>query len=758
MKKSVLIISLTACLSFLAGVFLISSNVAKDVRANSTDMDSVGVLDGESLDKSNIFFDDFSTGIDSSTWAVSEKVWGSDNNGVRHENLFYDGVNKRVIFRALGDQYEGNLDNGKRTGAAIFTKQEFGPGRYEVKMRAAPKIGVCSAFWTYGDYNDGYNDMYSEIDIEIPTYNIRGDDYRFTFDKMITTSWVGEDEETEKSSESAPIGSFTNNNEFHTYAFDWYYSNSHQLVNWFVDGVLVKTIATNVPEYSARLWVGAWIPANQYFIGMPDFDEAYMDIEYVKYTPFVNQIHTKMNAPLESQISDVYPSSSNSFNSRNFLANSGFNYNSLNSFDITNNVAISHDFDCKSDPNSYGVKISNNSLANNTLSYALNVEGLSSLEYSLMYKGFGSTSIKFYGEGDLSSYNVNVALPSSPSEWSSYSQIVTIPNGAINAVVSLHSESTVGLTIDDWFFGYTQVAPDPMTNTGVSYSFFTKEYHDEQEGWGEKVVTPDGNASKPWKMARGKYFNWKGDIETLAIAPSSNVMTSLSGDEYYPFRLALENANLASEGQNVFLMYQQFDLNYFSDIELSFYAKTFDNIAILYSIDNGTTYSLLTSKNYGQIIDSGDSTFKFNLSASNSLLGGIEYESIRFAIAGLNTSEDSSRLVSMIINNSNDLRNRLDSNVMCSASKNIQEHMEREYSHLSETELEDFSKDIMKHYNQTYEEGYLYLLSYWGGNVNNHVLISLNENNTASFAVAMLFASSFVIIGAIFFYKKFANR
>src|SRR5690606_13413906 len=95
--------------------------------------------------------------------------------------------------RAHGDLYEGpvmgiNKDgsirtDGKRVGAAIATAYYFGSGRYEVRMKVPPELGVCTAIWTFhyqefypGDpqYREkpvGGKDYYAinhEIDMEFP--------------------------------------------------------------------------------------------------------------------------------------------------------------------------------------------------------------------------------------------------------------------------------------------------------------------------------------------------------------------------------------------------------------------------------------------------------------------------------------------------------------------------------------------------------------------------------------------------------------
>ena len=121
--------------------------------------------------------------VDPSSFLVAFKQWGGDNGGVLPENLFIDEVGGRKVLRirALGNFYEGavrgiNKDgsqrsDGKRTGGAIATKEYFASGSYEVRAKLAPKLGVCSAFWTF-HYQEFYpgDPQYMEKPVGGPDY------------------------------------------------------------------------------------------------------------------------------------------------------------------------------------------------------------------------------------------------------------------------------------------------------------------------------------------------------------------------------------------------------------------------------------------------------------------------------------------------------------------------------------------------------------------------------------------------------------
>lgn len=124
------------------------------------------------------FYEDFSNGIDSDIWEVSSQKWGADNNGTSPDNVFYSTDETRVknagatggiaVLRSYGDLQANRAK--RRQGAALITRQTFGPGKYEVRMKVLPRLGQCTAFWTY--YSNGGQTpetiKYSEIDIEMP--------------------------------------------------------------------------------------------------------------------------------------------------------------------------------------------------------------------------------------------------------------------------------------------------------------------------------------------------------------------------------------------------------------------------------------------------------------------------------------------------------------------------------------------------------------------------------------------------------------
>mmetsp|Transcript_27643 Transcript_27643/g.40812 ORF Transcript_27643/g.40812 Transcript_27643/m.40812 type:complete len:769 (-) Transcript_27643:70-2376(-) len=255
------------------------------------------------------FYDDFSNGFDSAKWLKAHKSWGSGddfkNGGVVEENIRFDESAGKVILEVHGSQYNGNImgvergDNGDinrmnsgvRTGAAIATRDYFGAGSYEVRMKIAEPRGVCSAIWTFyysdQDYYYGIPIVNHEIDIELPGRPSATLD-NINFDKALMNTWVGEKAHLHTVNYTQ-LDAHMNDGNFHTWRFDWHTDELDRRVDFFLDDKLFATNRDHVPFYSGRLWIGAWFPNK--WAGEANFDISQMEIDYVKITPFENEVY-----------------------------------------------------------------------------------------------------------------------------------------------------------------------------------------------------------------------------------------------------------------------------------------------------------------------------------------------------------------------------------------------------------------------------------------------------------------------------------
>ena len=267
------------------------------------------------LDSPDYLYNDFADGIDS-RFSLVTGIWGNDGY-LKHQGLQADNIylttDGNLAIRINGDYYRGEnvgTTNGIRTGAALVTDHDMGPGRFEVRMKAAPPSGVCSAFWTYQyDSADPTVNGWNEIDIEILGGGANGG-----FDGVMYTTW----QSAGKPNTSIPkfdnvtdcAGIRLNDNQWHTHTFDWYtdyMGTGKGRIDWFIDGKLVYHTESTVAIKSGTLWLGAWRPSE--FAGDSKFDTAWMLADWVRYTPFLGMdgwIESDYKSEFNSYIKD-YP-------------------------------------------------------------------------------------------------------------------------------------------------------------------------------------------------------------------------------------------------------------------------------------------------------------------------------------------------------------------------------------------------------------------------------------------------------------------
>jgi beta-glucanase (GH16 family) len=267
------------------------------------------------------FYDDFTNGIDPSMWLIAKMQWGGAgvNNGVVPENVSYtkDGI---LVLTGNGDFYMGSVegvnsngsivDDGRRTGAVIVSKDTYGPGSFQIRMKVLPRLGACSAMWTYFN-NEPIND---EIDIEIPGN-------KSTFSETLFSNWL-----TDVNGISLPTVPKTPNNDgnWHIYRFDWHSNPPH--IDYYVDGQVVLSNTDKIPTKMGRIWFGVWFP--NVWNGNPNFDTGEMLVDWVKYTPFNEAGYEKTVIPDPPHASlNEYPKRTSPLPETNYISNAGFEVN-----------------------------------------------------------------------------------------------------------------------------------------------------------------------------------------------------------------------------------------------------------------------------------------------------------------------------------------------------------------------------------------------------------------------------------------------
>ncbi|WP_164523355.1 glycoside hydrolase family 16 protein [Sphingomonas koreensis] len=212
-----------------------------------------------------ILCDDFNGAtIDTTKWTKGNTNIGNKYK-VRPANLKLTTVNDNgntitvVDARMFGDTHAK-----PRQGGVLITKQRYGGGRYEVRMKNLPGPHGCSCFWNYYDSENEASPppvrIYTEIDIEMPA-NIKPSPpawatWRRTFG---FNTWADSDADEDATyiQHVSNINPF--DGQFHVYRWDWRDgANGTRKIDWYVDGVLQASTTQHVGTAPAQLWVGTW--------------------------------------------------------------------------------------------------------------------------------------------------------------------------------------------------------------------------------------------------------------------------------------------------------------------------------------------------------------------------------------------------------------------------------------------------------------------------------------------------------------------
>lgn len=274
------------------------------------------VAERYTLNYDEMIYDDFTNGIDSSRWVISDSVWdqwSTDQNGPRPQNVFLvDDASKpetHLLLRANGSYYNMDKDGlytdaekkqygdgstlfsaaqgyGLNTGGCISTVEALGPGRYDVKMKACPRIGALTSMWVYSWFTkDDGSTQQNEVDIEI---GLSPD-----FGKVYFTTWTSPSNNTNM---PTPVDFKVNDGDWHVYSFDWVVDAEQPYVDYYIDGVKLLTITSNVPTTNATLNLGLWCPSwagggavdpeNGKSVDSRMFESDYAEISWWRYIPF----------------------------------------------------------------------------------------------------------------------------------------------------------------------------------------------------------------------------------------------------------------------------------------------------------------------------------------------------------------------------------------------------------------------------------------------------------------------------------------
>ncbi len=295
-------LSLKACargLPLLALAALLLAKPASAADANEEHGNDPGKACPEAADavSTRALFTQFKgSALDSCDWIAVQKNWGGHTDagdysgGVIRANIKKrDG---RLVLTARGNRYEGDVrghnsdgsvrPDGRRTGAAIMSRQRYLGGRFEARVTIPSDLGVASALWTFF-YEERHGTIENhEIDIELP--GRPRDDAAPSYRYALLSTWRG----VAKGEWTTVFKALTQtiaDGKFHVLRFDWLppAAGADGSVAFYIDGRLIETIRKDIPSQPGNLWLGLWFPLN--WAGVPDFAIAEMKVDWVRITP-----------------------------------------------------------------------------------------------------------------------------------------------------------------------------------------------------------------------------------------------------------------------------------------------------------------------------------------------------------------------------------------------------------------------------------------------------------------------------------------
>ncbi|HEX2840199.1 glycoside hydrolase family 16 protein [Hyphomicrobium sp.] len=242
-------------------------------------------------------FETFKAPLNECVWTKVQSNWGGlTATGDYSGGVLLDNIQEGtwpLVLHAYGNRYNGpirglNSDDsvrpdGRRTGAAIMTRQRFLGGRFEVRATVPDALGVVSAFWTYNNFTtrDGVEHNH-EIDIEFPGRPRTNAPPSLKY--VMLTTWTGlKDGQSTSALERLPAS--VTDGKYHVLRFDWLppSDGGAGYVKFFIDGALLTTTTTNVPSEPGNVWLGLWFPPE--WAGTPDFDSVEMKVDWVRISP-----------------------------------------------------------------------------------------------------------------------------------------------------------------------------------------------------------------------------------------------------------------------------------------------------------------------------------------------------------------------------------------------------------------------------------------------------------------------------------------
>jgi hypothetical protein len=186
-----------------------------------------------------------------------------------------------LLLRVRGDRYEGAvrsvdgsgraLASGKRSAAAVATRDLFASGTYQVEGHFAGPPGLKVALWFVRD-----DESMGAIDMSVPGTGGGQPSYAHVHLRSRDASSSSENQ--------FALSPALDDGAAHILRFDWYTTVDNAVSFWVDDMPRWQTGRSLPSGRAARLWIVAWVPDD----APADFDTADVRIENAFITPFGN--------------------------------------------------------------------------------------------------------------------------------------------------------------------------------------------------------------------------------------------------------------------------------------------------------------------------------------------------------------------------------------------------------------------------------------------------------------------------------------
>lgn len=241
------------------------------------------------------FYENFNgTSLDPTRWLVAHgpvRFGGAAPlGGFARDNVQVRDGALHLLVR--GDRYQGDvraidatgkvLATGKRSAAAIVSRDLFGSGTYQVQGFLSGPAAVEFAIWFVRD-----DDAAGAIDLTSPGTSGGARDYGYV--RLRTR------DATTANDVQFALGKSLDDGASHILRFDWYTTASKSASFWIDDMLRAKSMRSLPPSNAGRLWIVAWVRDD----AAADFDTAEIRLDNAFVTPFGNDGDTCTDGELK---------------------------------------------------------------------------------------------------------------------------------------------------------------------------------------------------------------------------------------------------------------------------------------------------------------------------------------------------------------------------------------------------------------------------------------------------------------------------